>query len=96
MRNFRLSESAPQATMEPLNEKSGNGSQDGSSPARAVPVNSVGEEYEWMRLHCAGLKLVKQSLCELDGKPFDVHTLRDANAAEREVYFDISSFYGKD
>jgi hypothetical protein len=82
--------------MSPDDATTVNGSQDGSSPGRAVAVGNIGEEYEWMRRHCAGLKPVQQSLCDIDGKPYDVHTLRDANGAEREVYFDISSFYGKD
>jgi hypothetical protein len=69
---------------------------EGLSPERAVVVESIGEEYEWMRRHCAGLKPVKQSLCHIDGKPYDVQTLRDERGDERLVYFDISSFYGKD
>ena len=68
---------------------------DGSSPAQAVVVNSVREEYDWLQRHCPGLQFEKQSLQEVDGKPYDVHTLRTAEGEEREVFFDISRFYGK-
>jgi hypothetical protein len=32
---------------------------------------------------------------EIDGKPYDVHTLQNAEGEEREVFFNISRFYGK-
>ena len=68
---------------------------DGSSAAQAVVVGSIGEEYAWMRRHCPGFQLQLQTLQEIDGRPYDVHTLRDARGEERTVYFDISRFYGK-
>jgi hypothetical protein len=68
---------------------------DGSSPAQAVVVNSVREEYDWLQRNCPGLQFQKQSLVEIDGKPYDVHTLQNAEGEEREVFFNISRFYGK-
>jgi hypothetical protein len=71
------------------------GGGDGSSPIQAVVVRSIAEEYAWMRRHCHGLQHTMQSLEDIDGKPHDVHILRDAQGEERRVYFDISRFYGK-
>ena len=68
---------------------------DGSSAAQAVVVGSVGEEYAWIRRHCLGFKPTMQALQQIDGKPYDVHTLRNAAGQQRTVYFDISRFYGK-
>ena len=68
---------------------------DGSSADRAVVVGSVGEEYAWIRRHCPGFQPQMQALQEIEGKPYDVHTLRNAAGEERTVYFDISRFYGK-
>ena len=73
----------------------GRRSSDGSSAGQAVVVGSVGEEYAWMQEHCQEFQPQMQSLQEIDGRPYDVHTLRNARGEERTVYFDISRFYGK-
>ena len=68
---------------------------DGSSAAEAVVVGSVGDEYAWVQRHCPGFQLQMQSLQEIEGKPYDVLTLRNAAGEERTIYFDISRFFGK-
>jgi hypothetical protein len=73
----------------------GNRGGDGSSASEAVVVNSIQEEYAWMLRHCPGFTPQMQSLQEIDGQPYDVHTLRNARGEVRTVYFDISRFYGK-
>ena len=72
-----------------------NAGRDGSSPEQAIVVGSVGEEYAWMRKHCAGFQLEMQTLDEIDAKSYDVITLRSNQGEEKTVYFDISSFFGK-
>jgi hypothetical protein len=71
------------------------GGRDGSTPAKAILVGSVGEEYQWVQRHCPGFQLGMQALEEIDGKPYDVLTLRNEQGEERTVYFDISRFYGQ-
>jgi hypothetical protein len=73
----------------------GNGGGDGSSPAQAVIVGSVGEEYAWVQRNCPGFQVQMQSLSHIDGKPYDVLKVRNAQGEERSVYFDISPFFGK-
>jgi hypothetical protein len=68
---------------------------DGSSPATAIIVGSVGEEYEWMQRHCPGFRPGLQSLQQIEGKPYDVLTWQNDRGEERTVYFDISRFYGR-
>jgi hypothetical protein len=48
-----------------------------------------------MQQNCRGFRHTRQALCDIDGRPYDVHTLQDARGQEREVFFDISSFFGK-
>ncbi len=67
---------------------------DGSSPEKAIIVNSIGEEYAWMQRHCPGFQPAQQALSECNGKPYDILTWRNASGEERTVYFDISRFYG--
>ena len=67
----------------------------GSSAAQAVIVDSVAAEYAWMRRHCPGFRLQQQVLQRINGKPHDVHILRNDDGEERTIYFDISEFYGK-
>jgi hypothetical protein len=71
-----------------------NKGRDGSSPEKAIIVDSIAEEYTWVRENCPGFAPSMQALVHHNGKPFDVLTLRAATGAERQVYFDISSFFG--
>jgi hypothetical protein len=67
---------------------------DGSSPQAAIQVGSVAKEYDWLRRHLPGFRLVVQGLIEFEGKPLDVLTVRAESGDERRVFFDISSFFG--
>ena len=73
----------------------GRGGGDGSSAALAVSVGSVADEYAWLRRHHPGYQLLVQMLQTIEGKPYDVLEVRDAEGVKRTVYFDISRFYGK-
>jgi hypothetical protein len=66
---------------------------EGSSPATAIAVNAIDEEYAWIRQHCSGWRIGVQRCDEINGRSYDIITLRsDHGGGEREVYFDISSF----
>jgi hypothetical protein len=66
----------------------------GTGPDDAYRVVSVAQEYEVLRL--LGLEMRSQALHVINGQPYDVLTVRDtATGAEREVWFDISRFYGR-
>ena len=69
---------------------------DGRTKASAFKVKNVGEEYEILRTF--GLKPDVQSLViDDDRRAFDMLTAIDPNTgAKVELWFDISSFYGKD
>ena len=71
------------------------GAADGSSPTAAIRVGSVREEYEWVGRNLPGFELQMQALAHVGGKPFDVLTLRGPDGTTRQVYFDISSFFGQ-
>jgi hypothetical protein len=73
----------------------GGGDLDGSSVEKAIVVLSIGEEFAWMRYHCLGFLPGRQSLQEIDGKPYDVLTWRNHKGEERTIYFDISGFFGR-
>jgi|SwirhisoilCB2_FD_contig_31_8600373_length_331_multi_2_in_0_out_0_1 hypothetical protein len=45
---------------------------DGSSPQTAIPVRSIGEEYDWLVTNLPGSRRLGQALIFFDGKPFDV------------------------
>ncbi len=57
---------------------------------------SVREEYSWVAAHCPGFDVVEQRLLFVGEQPFDVLAQRSEAGSEREVYFDVSAFYGKD
>jgi predicted RNA-binding protein associated with RNAse of E/G family len=68
---------------------------DGSSYEKAIIVNSISEEYVYVRKDCKGCQMKGQSLNFNDKKPYDILTLIKPNGDEVSYYFDISSFFGK-
>jgi hypothetical protein len=68
---------------------------DGSSYEKAIVAKSVPAEYAWLKKKYPGYALRRQSLRTHDGKPFDVLEITLKGGKEIEVYFDISSFFGK-
>jgi hypothetical protein len=68
---------------------------DGSSTQSAIPVPGVDAEYQWLATHRPGWRPVRQVLLEgARGRHYDVVTI--TRGAQREdIYFDISSFFGK-
>lgn len=72
-----------------------NSARDGSSIKKAIKVNSVPEEYQYVRKNCIGCEMKSQALTEENGKYYDILTLKDSSGKEVRYYFDITSFYGK-
>jgi len=73
---------------------------DGKSFETAIPIQEKTEtpgvhaEYQWIRDHYSGYKVVQQSLATHRKKPFDIITIEFADASRKEIYFDISKFFG--
>lgn len=68
---------------------------DGSSFEKAIPVKSIDEEYDWVAGHYPGSKFLGQTLVFKDKKPFDRLRIVLSDGSEKDVYFDISKFFGK-
>ena len=69
----------------------------GTSPEKAILVQSVADEYRWVETYCPGFKVVTQSLIMDGDKPFDVLTVSSGEQdSERDIYFDISAFFGRE
>lgn len=67
---------------------------DGSSFELAVIVNSVEEEYEYVRNYCRGCAFKSQALLFKGKHPYDALYLAK-DGQEVVYYFDIKNFYGK-
>jgi tetratricopeptide (TPR) repeat protein len=74
--------------------KSGSGG-DGSSFETAIIVNSIPEEYQYLRENYPGHKFIMQSLVSHDGVPYDILQIKTSEGETLEIYFNISSFFGK-
>ena len=72
----------------------GGPAKDGSSPEKAIVVDSIAEEFMWIAHHCSEFNMEKQALHHIDDKPYDVLTLGNGTGEKRTVYFDISKFFG--
>ncbi len=75
--------------------------QDGSSFEKAVVIKDKSEttgvsaEYTWLREHYPGYKSLGQSLLYKGKKPYDKLSIQTADGEKKEIYFDISNFFGK-
>ncbi len=54
----------------------------------------VAAEYDWLKKNFPGYKVLKQSLSFYENQPYDIFTIRTRDREERDVYFNISSFFG--
>ena len=74
---------------------------DGGSVATAVIINArdekagVDAEYAWIRANIPGGRPDGQALESQGGKPYDLIHVRLPDGSLRDVYFDISGFFGK-
>ncbi len=74
---------------------------DGSSFLKAIFITEKGEiagvraEYAWLKEKYPGYKRVSQRLVNNDKKPYDVVSIETTDGVKKDVYFDISGFYGK-
>ena len=55
----------------------------------------VDAEYLWLKKNYPGYKLKQQSLNFHNKKPYDILSIETKEGEEKEIYFDISNFYGK-
>lgn len=74
---------------------------DGSTPDQAVDLSNARTEFEgiraekaWIDLHFPGAEVASQALITRP-KAMDLLTITLPSGGTREVYFDISSFFGK-
>jgi tetratricopeptide (TPR) repeat protein len=67
----------------------------GNSFASAIKVESISEEYAYLREYFPGYKLIQQSLVFNDGLPYDILEFKTKEGKNMEIYFDISKFFGK-
>ena len=68
---------------------------DGSTYETAVIAKSIQFEYQWIAQNYPGSKVVMQSLHNHKNKPFDVLTIETEGGIQKDIYFDISRFFGK-
>jgi len=69
--------------------------ENGSSFETAIPAENIPWEYAWLRENYPGHEFIMQSLAFEDGKPYDILEIKTADGETKEIYFDISSFFGK-
>jgi len=73
---------------------------DGLSYDTAIVIHEKGEdagvkaEYVWIRANLPGFRPAGQSLQFHEGKKYDVIHVGSASGGKRDVYFDISEFFG--
>jgi ABC-type glycerol-3-phosphate transport system substrate-binding protein len=55
----------------------------------------VQEEYKWLAENYPGYANIKQSQISRGNRHYDIFKIRTKNGQLKEIYFDITSFYGK-
>ena len=77
------------------------GGGDGSSVQKAVVINAdnetsgVAAEWEWLRSHLSGWRVRRQVLMGKAGRKYDRFTVVSPDGKQKEIYFDISKYFGK-
>jgi hypothetical protein len=80
---------------------SGGGKLPGESIQSAVCIAATNElqgvasEYHWLRDNLPGTSVLSQRLYFNEGKPYDILEVECADGTYKNVYFDISGFFGK-
>ncbi|MCX6230561.1 MAG: hypothetical protein NTZ33_03360 [Bacteroidetes bacterium] len=74
---------------------------DGSSFSKAIIIKEktetkgVAAEYLWIREHYPNATIKGQKLVDHKNKPYDIIKIETKESEEKEIYFDISMFFGK-
>jgi hypothetical protein len=74
---------------------------DGSSYDKAIVINEKNEsdgvhaEYAWLKKKYPGYNSKGQSLSFYKKKPYDIISIVTSEGLEKNIYFNISNFYGK-
>lgn len=68
---------------------------DGTSFQQAIVVNSVREEYEWVRERYPEAQMRQQLLSKHGSRYYDILTFTMPDGTDKNFYFDIHKFYGK-
>jgi hypothetical protein len=74
---------------------------DGSSFKKAIVIadttesDGVKAEYNWLAIHYPGYTTNSQSLNFNEKRPFDILYITTQDGIKKEVYFDISNYFGK-
>lgn len=67
----------------------------GMSFETAIIVNSIPEEYEYVRETYPGSTFMMQSLVFHENTPYDILHIKTEDGVELDIYFNIESFFGK-
>jgi hypothetical protein len=74
---------------------------DGQSASSAIIIRGAGDsaegigaEYGWLARNCADATIRAQSLRQQGGRMYDVLEIETSDGASREIWFDISDFFG--
>lgn len=74
---------------------------DGLSMERAIPITAessadgIPKEYAYLRRHYPGWRRTKQALLRGGGRVYDRLTIVSPTNETRDIYFDITGFFGK-
>ena len=55
----------------------------------------VRAENQWLEENYPGYQSIQQSVTKYNGKPVDIFKIKTKEGKTLEIYFDISSFFGK-
>lgn len=76
-------------------KRSENIKKDGLSFETAIIVDSIMEEYQYVKSACPDCTKNSQALIYYKKKPYDVLTFTNAKGEVIKYHFDISNFFGK-
>jgi hypothetical protein len=55
----------------------------------------VEEEYKWLAINYPGYSMIRKTQTSRAGKHYDLVKIRTKDGQQKDIYFDITSFFGK-
>ena len=69
---------------------------DGSTKEQAIIIPGVDAEYNFLQKKYEDFEIESQIFVGEADKKYDVLSIKLPYASEKEIYFDVSNFYGKE
>jgi hypothetical protein len=85
----------PTATSLPTSDEIGGSFETAIVIEASNEFEGISMEYQWLDANYPGYEFLSQATTSYNGKMYDIISIRTADGIRKDIYFDISLFFGK-